>query len=153
MDNRDIEVEEKSIISARTDFEAIMNEYIRAERELSDMAKDIMASRGWSSSKFQEAKKIAANSRDLPLGEDALDFIINQMIEYMFISPHFDEVYSEDHVIRKRMVNILRRYLKMNQDVDDEVRNRLKHLQEGTRDWDIAYAKTLEEVKRAKGLI
>ena len=31
-------------------------------------------------------------------------------------------------------------------------RLRLKHLQEGTRDWEIAYRKTLDEVRRAKGL-
>lgn len=153
LDNQDIEVEEENLMAARSDFEAILSEYSRAERDLADVAKDVMAARGWSSSKFSEAKRVAAQNRKLPLGDDALDYLINQMLEFMLISPHFDEVYAEDHVMRKRMADVLRRYLKLNDDLDAEVRNRLKHLQEGTRDWEIAYRKTLEEVQRAKGLI
>jgi hypothetical protein len=153
LDNQDIEVEEENLMAARADFEAILIEYSRAERDLADVAKDVMAARGWSNTKFSEAKRIAAQTRKLPLGEEALDYVINQMLEFMLISPHFDEVYAEDHVMRKRIVDVLRRYLKLNQDLDAEVRNRLKHLQEGTRDWEIAYRKTLEEVQRAKGLI
>jgi len=153
LDNQDIEIEEENLMAARGDFEAILNEYNRAERDLADVAKDVMAARGWSNTKFSEAKKIAAETRKLPLGDDALDYIINQMLEYMLISPNFDEVFAEDHVMRKRIVDVLRKYSKMNLELDAEVRNRLKHLQEGTRDWEIAYRKTLEDVQRAKGLV
>ena len=33
-----------------------------------------------------------------------------------------------------------------------EVRAQLRHVREGTRDWEIEYAKVLEQVKRRKGL-
>jgi hypothetical protein len=153
IDAGDIEVEEASLEAARQDFEAVINEYLRKERELSDSTKDILASRGWSSAKFGEAKRIAAGSKGIPLGDDAVDYVINQMLEYMLISPNIEEVYAEDHVMRKRIVTIIRKYLKVNEEVDEEVRGRLKHLQEGTRDWEVAYRKTLEQIQRAKGLI
>jgi hypothetical protein len=149
----DIEVEAESLDAARQDFEAVINEYLRKERELSDATRDILASRGWSSAKYGEAKRLAAGSRGVPLGDDAVDYVINQMLEYMLISPNIEEVYAEDHVMRKRIVTVLRKYLKINEEVDEEVRGRLKHLQEGTQDWEVAYKKTLEEIQRAKGLI
>jgi hypothetical protein len=149
----DIEVEAESLDAARQDFEAVINEYLRKERELSDATRDILASRGWSSAKYGEAKRLAAGSRGVPLGDDAVDNVINQMLEYMLISPNIEEVYAEDHVMRKRIVTVLRKYLKINEEVDEEVRGRLKHLQEGTQDWEVAYKKTLEEIQRAKGLI
>lgn len=152
LDAGDIEVDEDNLIDARTDIEAVLNEYLRQERELADVAKDIMASRGWSSTKYPEARRLAAQTRSFPTGDEALEYITNQMIESIMMSPSFDEVYSEDHVMRKRMVDVLRAVQKKHEEVDAEVRNRLKHLQEGTRDWEIAYRKTLEEVQRAKGL-
>jgi hypothetical protein len=36
--------------------------------------------------------------------------------------------------------------------LDAEVRAQLRHVREGTRDWEIEYAKVLEQVKRRKGL-
>lgn len=153
IDAGDIEVEEENFEAARQDFEAVLSEYLRKERELSDSTKDVLASRDWSSAKYGEAKRIAAGARGIPLGDDAVDYVINQMLEYMLISPNIEEVYAEDHVMRKRIVTIIRRYLKINDEVDEEVRRRLKHLQEGTRDWEVAYRKTLEQIQRAKGLI
>jgi hypothetical protein len=37
--------------------------------------------------------------------------------------------------------------------VDREARGRLKHLQEGTPAWDIEYQKTVEQIRRNRGLI
>jgi len=150
--NEDIELEEGLEKEAPKDFEAILNEYQRSEREISDLAKDVLNSRGWGNAKFSEARKIAATARKFPMGDDALDYVINQMLEYMLISPNIAEVYAEDHVMRKRIVVIMRRYLKLDDELDMEVRKRLKNKQEGTRDWEIAYRKTMEEVRRLKGL-
>jgi hypothetical protein len=152
IDNGDIEVEEQDRIEAQKDFEGIINEYVRAEKEIVEETKSVMAARGLSGSKFSETKRAVAASRKFPLDDDGLDFILNQILEFMLISNNIAEVYAEDHVMRKRMVDIVRKYLKLDDQIDQEVRKRLKHLQEGTRDWEIAYRKTQEEVRRAKGL-
>jgi hypothetical protein len=149
----DIEVETENLKAAQQDFAAVLNEYLRQEKELSDATKDVLASRGWSSAQYGKAKRLAAGTRGVPLGDDAVDYVIDQMLEYMLISPNLEEVYAEDHVMRKRIVTIIRKYLKINEEVDQEVRGRMKHLQEGTRDWEITYRKTLEQIQRARGLI
>jgi len=153
IENQDIEVEEEDLLEAQKDFESIMYEYIRKERDLSETTKNILAARGWSSTKYAEARKIAASAKGVPRGDEALEYMVNQMLEYMLISPHIAEVYAQDNVMRKRCVEIIRRHLKLNEQIEEEVRRRLKHLQEGTRDWEIAYRRALEQVRRNKGLI
>ena len=148
----DIELEEGLESEAAGDFEAILNEYVRSEREVCERANEVLASRGWGAGKYGEARRMAAASSKVPLDDDALDYIINQMLEFMLMSANVAEVYAEDRIMRKRIADIIRRHLKVHDELDGEVRKRLKHLQEGTRDWEIAYRKTLEEVRRAKGL-
>lgn len=152
VDNGDIEVGEDTIRAAEQDFEAILAEYQRRESELHEFARELLISRGWSASRYSEARRLAAAARKLPVDDEGLDYVINQMLEFMMISKNIDEVFAEDHVMRKRIADVIRGYLKLDQEVDEEVRKRLKNLEEGTRDWEVAYRKTLEEVRRAKGL-
>ncbi len=152
VENKDIELEIGLELEAQRDFEAILKEYTRTERELADYANDIVISRGWPRAKYSEARRLAAASRKVPLDDDAVDYVINQMLEFMLMSANIGEVYAEDHTMRKRIVTVLRRYLKMDEELDLAVRGRLRHLQEGTRDWEISYKKNMEEMRRIKGL-
>ena len=73
--------------------------------------------------------------------------------EGMLMSNHIEEVYADDHVMRKRIVGILRRYGDIDHEVDREVRARLRNVEEGTADWEIQYKRIAEQVRRNKGLI
>jgi hypothetical protein len=37
-------------------------------------------------------------------------------------------------------------------DLDAEVRLQLRHMQEGTRTWDVEYARVMETVRRKRGI-
>jgi uncharacterized protein len=153
MKNGDIEVEPEKVESAREDFASIMREYQRQEDNINEDAKVLLARRNWPSTKYSEARRIIAEQRRFPMGDDALDYVINQMLEFMLITNSIEEVYAGDHVMRKRIVTILRAHLKADEDVDEEARRRLKHLQEGTADWDIQYKRVCDQIRRNKGLI
>ncbi len=153
MDNEDIEVEPDAVADAREDFASIMREYQRQDDAVVDEAKTMLIRRDWPSSKFAEARRIAAARRKFHLGDDGVDYVINQMLEFMLMSNNIEEVFSPDNVMRKRIVTILRKHMKIDEEVDREVRARLKHLQEGTRDWEIQYKRVVEQVRRNKGLI
>jgi len=153
MDNGDIEVEPDSIEDAREDFASIIREYQAQEQALSDDARTMLIRRDWPRTKLGEARQLIAAQRKLPIGDDGLDYVINQMLEFMLMSANIAEVYAEDRIMRKRIADIIRRRLKVHDELDVEVRKRLRNLQEGTRDWEIAYRKTMEEVRRAKGLV
>jgi hypothetical protein len=152
MDNGDVEVLPAKVEEARKDVGAVLSEFLRMERQLDDLAKDVLASRGWSSSHYGEARRVAAEARKVPQGDEAVEYVVNQMLEALMSSANFEEVFAEDHVMRKRIVGIIREHMKLDEEIESEARRRLKNLEEGSRDWDIAYRKTVEEIRRLKGL-
>jgi hypothetical protein len=151
--NEDIEVEPGLVSAAQEDFSAIMREYQRQLDDISGDAKTLMIRRGWPSSKFAEAKRIVSANRKLPTGDDGLDYVINQMLEFMMMSNNLEEVYAPDNVLRKRIVTIIRRHLNVDEEIDNQVRARLRNVQEGTPDWEIQYRQISEQVRRNKGLV
>jgi len=149
----DIEVEDNRRDEAQKDIGAVLSEFMRLERELSDLVKDVLVSRGWSSSHYNEARKIASEARKVPQGDEAVDYVIDQLLEVLLHSANVAEVYAEDHVMRKRIVDILRQVQKLDEEIDEEARKRLKNVEEGSREWDVAYRKTVDDIRRLRGLI
>jgi hypothetical protein len=47
---------------------------------------------------------------------------------------------------------IFKKHMAVDATVDAEVRAQLRHLREGTRDWEVEYARVLDQVRRRKGL-
>lgn len=146
----DIETEDPGEL--RLDVEAVLKEYLRAEREIDDLAKRRLESSNLPHTQFGRAKKSVADSRGIGIGEDAIDHILNQLVSMLMHSARVDEVFAEDHELRARMTPILRKHMALEDDIDREVRGRLKNLVDGSRDFEIQYAKTLEEIKRKRGL-
>jgi hypothetical protein len=67
-------------------------------------------------------------------------------------SANVAEVYSEDVVLRRKMAPILKHHMAVDEEVEREVRGKLKHVQEGTRTWEVEYSKMMDEIRRRKGL-
>jgi hypothetical protein len=63
-----------------------------------------------------------------------------------------DEIYSDDADLRKKMRTIMRRHMLVDEELDAEVRTRIKNLQEGTSQWDIEYSKVIEQIKQKRGI-
>ena len=68
-------------------------------------------------------------------------------------SNHVEEVFAEDHEIRRRIRPILKKHLDVDTEIEAEVRGQLKHVQEGTRTWEIEYKRLMGDSQRRKGLI
>lgn len=149
---KDIELEPGAHQETILDIQAILAEYARSEREVCQTAKDLLAARDWPSDRFGEARRMAASMRRVPLDDEAIEYVFGQIVEFLMHSSRVAEVFAADNVMRKRISDILRRHIGLHKELDAEVRRRIKHLQEGTRDWEIAYQKNMEQVRRAKGL-
>ncbi|MDP6943156.1 MAG: DUF507 family protein, partial [Myxococcota bacterium] len=67
-------------------------------------------------------------------------------------SHHVEELFGEDNDLRKAIAPVLRKELLVGSDLDQQVRRRIKNLQEGTSDFDIEYAKTMEKIRKTRGL-
>jgi hypothetical protein len=146
----DIEVEEPK--EAQLDVEAILKEYLRMDRELSDKAKDVLDERKLPYNQLFKIKKTMADERGFAVGEEVTGWIANQILEAFMHSPHIDEVYAEDATLRRKIRDVLKKHMAVDEQLDEEVRRRIKNLEEGTQSWEIEYARVMEQMKRKHGL-
>lgn len=134
------------------DIESVLVEYLRAERRVVDEAKNRMETRGMSYSDLHKMKSQTARDMRIPVGEDVLPYLLDQVLEMLFHSSNVDEVFSEDNVLRKKITTILRRHMDVEQELDREVRSKIKNLDEGTASFETEYAKVMDQLKRNKRL-
>ena len=150
MDAGDIEVTDRA--EAEMDVQAVLKEYVRLDRELTDKAKDLMEQRNLPYGQFGKIKRAMAEERQFALGEEATAWMANQILESFMASAHVDEVFSDDTVLRKKVRDVLRKHMAVDEELDQEVRNRIKNLEEGTQAWDLEYKRAMEQIKRKHGL-
>jgi hypothetical protein len=150
VDAGDIAVADRG--EAELDVQAVLKEYLRLEREITEKAKDVLQKRGLPYEQFGKVKRAVANEKGLGLGDESLDWMTNQIIESFMQSPHVEEVFVDDSTLRRKMVDILKRHMMVEEELDAEVRRRIKNLEEGTSTWEVEYQKALEQIKRNRGL-
>ncbi len=86
----DIETDNPAEVKA--DIEAVLNQYIRDEQEISDRAKELIAARGLPPAELNRVKKLAADERKIKIGEDAIDYLLDQLVEMLMHSANVEEV-------------------------------------------------------------
>ena len=129
-----------------------MKEYIRVDKELTERAKDILEIRGLPYSALGRTKRQLADQKEFGLGEEGLSWIANQMLEAFMSSRHIDEVFADDVILRRKIKDICKKHMQLDEAIDQEVRDRIKNLEEGTSAWDVEYAKVLEQIKHKHGV-
>ena len=147
---KDIEAESPKEVEA--DIAAVLNQYLNDEREVNDRAKDMLERTGKGNADFQRVRQLVADERKIKVGDDTLDYLLDQVVEMLMHSNNVDEVFVEDVELRRKMAPIFKKHMAADASLDGDVRAQLRHLREGTREWEIEYARVLEQVKRKKGL-
>lgn len=153
MADGDIEVETLRIADAEMDMAAIMREYLAAEERVNQATREALERRGYDHSRFNQVKREMADVRGFKMGDEGIEYVIGQMIEFLLISRNVEEVYAEDTGLRRKILTVFKKHLDVDAELDREARNRLKNLQEGTPEWDIEYNRTMDQLRRARGLI
>jgi len=153
MQDGDVEVEPMRVADAEMDLSAIMREYLANEERVNQATREALERRGYDYSKFNQVKREMADVRGFKMGDEGIEYVINQMIEFLLISRNVEEVFAADNVLRSKIFVVMKKHLDVDDEIDKEARSRLKHLQEGTSAFDIEYNKTVEQIRRARGLI
>jgi uncharacterized protein len=148
--SNDIEAERPKEVEA--DIAAVLNQYLSDEREVNERAKDVLERTGKGQGDFQRVRALVAEEKRIKVGDDSLDYLLDQVVEMLMHSGNVDEVYVEDVDLRRKMAPVFKRHMAADSALDGDVRAQLKHVKEGTREWEIEYARVLEQVKRRKGL-
>jgi hypothetical protein len=150
IEDGDIAVIDKG--EAELDVQAVLKEYLRLDKEITEKAKDLLQKRNLPYEQFGKVKRAIAGEKGFGLGDDGLDWMTTQMIESFMQSPHIEEVFAEDGVLRRKMTDVLKKHMMVEEELDAEVRKRIRNLEEGTSTWEVEYQKALEQLKRNRGL-
>ena len=146
------DIETQSSPEVELDVGAVLKEYIRVDRELTDKAKDVMEKRKLAYGQFGKIKRALAEEKEFGLGEDALSWICNQLLETFMHSAHVDEVYADDTTLRRKIKDVLKKHMAVDEELDAEVRQRIKNLEEGTSTWELEYNRVMEQIKQKHGI-
>lgn len=145
-------IECQSPREVQSDLESVLNQYIRDEREVSEKAKDLLASRGLPPTDLPRLRKLAAEQRRIKLGDEAIDYLLDQLLEILMHSANVEEVFAEDFELRRLLRDPLRSQLVDEEKLQEEVRGQLRHVKEGTALWEVEYRRMMEDIRRRKGL-
>ncbi len=149
----DVEIEPMRVNDAEMDMSAIMREYLAAEERVNQATREALERRGYDFSKFNQVKREMADVRGFKTGDEGIEYVINQMLEFLLLSRNVEEVFSQDNEMRAKVFQVMKKHLDIDEEIEREAKGRLKHLQEGTSAYEIEYQKTLEQIRRARGLI
>ena len=149
----DIEVAPEQTEEVILDVEAIIKEYLRLEEELNRQARELLQIRGMSYTEFGRVKRELAEEKKIEIGDRALHWIANQIIECFMINNRVSEIFSEDWVLRKKIIKVFNANLGLEEQIDKEVRARIKNITEGTPEWEIEYQKIFNQLAKKRGLL
>ncbi len=134
------------------DLEAVLNQYSRTEQDLLMKARATLDARGLSPRDLPRVLKGLADQRKVKVGEEALDYVLEQLVEMLLNSSNVEEVFAEDHDLRRQLREPLRKRAQDEVKVDKKVRSQLKHVKEGGALWEVEYQRMLEDIRRRKGI-
>ncbi|MCU0658440.1 MAG: DUF507 family protein [Polyangiaceae bacterium] len=134
------------------DVAAVLSNYVRTEQEVNDQAREWQQRRSLPPTELPRLRKVAAEQKGIKLGEDTLDFLLDQVVEMLLHSANVEEVFGEDHELRRVMAPIFKKHMAADEELEREVRGQLKHVKEGTSAWEIEYQRMREDIRRRKGL-
>ncbi|MBW2731585.1 MAG: DUF507 family protein [Deltaproteobacteria bacterium] len=149
---KDGDIEVTNGEEAEKDIQSVLAEYLRLDRLIVEKTKDQLEQRGLSHGMFGRVRRSIAEKMDFGLGEEGITWICNQVLETFMQSSFIEEIFAADIEMRRKMAGILKRHMMVDDELDEEVRLRIKNLQEGSNHWDVEYAKVLEQIKRKRGL-
>lgn len=146
----DIEVENEA--EARLDIEAVLKEYLRLEREVVEEAKNRMEVRGLGYSQLGKVRSQVSKERGTPSQDEVLPYLLDQILNLLFHSNHISEIFADDADLRKKVTPILKKHMDVENDLDREVRSKIKNLEEGTSTFEVEYARVMEQIKQKRRL-
>ena len=146
----DIDLENEA--EAKIDIESVLKEYLRLDKEIVEEAKNRMEVRGLGYSNLGRVKSQVAKERGGPGQDDLLPYLLEQILNILFHSSNIAEIFAEDAELRKKVTPILRKHMDVENDLDREVRSKIKNLQEGTSDFEIEYSRVMDQIKQKRRL-
>jgi len=151
--NKDIEVEDAGAQGEVVkDVESVLKSYLDTERIVDEKTRELLQRTNRGPSEFQKVRAQIGETHGIKVGDETLDYLLDQVVEMLMHSHHVEEVFAEDIELRRRMTPVFKKHMGVDAELEGEIRGQLKHVKEGTAQWDIEYQRVSEAVKRKRGL-
>lgn len=134
------------------DIEDVLDAYLATERRIHEEAQDLIAARNADFSALGRIKRELAKKYNFGMDDDAIDWLTDQLIEKLYNTENVDEIWADDPQIRKISRDVLYKHTQIDDELDAEVRSKIKNLSEGSVAWDVKYRQVLSDLRRRKGL-
>ena len=134
----------------QADILAVLEQYLRDEQDISTRARDIAAKRGAAPTDASRIKKELARQQGVGVGDETIDYLLSQLLEMLMHSGSVEEIFAQDHELKLAMRAPLRKEEAAAEQLEDVVRKRLKHVEEGSSQWEVEYQRLREEVTRRR---
>ncbi len=151
-DEGDVELVPDMKSEAVEDLESIMKNYLRQERRLNNIVRDYIADYKIDYDRRGEIRREKAKEMGHPIGDRVMSYLATQFNRMIMNSPNFDEVYSEDRVIRSKIFDVLRANNVNEAELREEAKARLSNLDENSLEYQIRYREAIADVRRRRGL-
>lgn len=148
-----LEVLPENRSEAELDLVAVMEEYLRRDAHLRESVRESMSRRGIPYDRYSKVRSEVAGEMGHPTGNEVERFLARQFVEGFMISRFVEEVYGEDGELMKRIRGILESFDVDERAIREEAREKVKNLEEGTVDYEIALNHAIKEVKKRHGLL
>ncbi len=147
-----IEVDESKMNEAELDLAAVMVAHQNVEEKISQEAAETITRLKMPKERFLQMKQKFAEKYNVKVGDDSMEYLVNQILEALFASKNIEEIFAPDPDLRKIIKLCMDKSLKISSEIEQEAKSRLKNLKEGTVEWDIEYPRMVAQIKRQKGL-
>ena len=152
-DENDIEVAVDNRDEAEQDLVAIMETFLRRDMDLREAVKDRMARLNMPYDQYGKTRGQIADEWAHPTGDRVEKYLARQFIENFMISRFVDEVWTEDRLLFRKTLEVIRSFHVDEHALREEAQAKVLNVREGTVEYEIALAEALREVKRRHGLI
>jgi uncharacterized protein len=146
------DIEAESPREVEQDVASVLTSYVDAEHDVNERAKDLLQQKNLPGSELPRIKKLVAEQKGIKLGEDTLDYLLDQVVEMLLHSNNVDEVFAADNELRRKMAPIFKKHMNVDEELEREVRGQLRHMKEGTATWEVEYQRVMSDIRRRKGL-
>ena len=150
--DEDIEVTGENRGEAEQDLVSIMEEYLRRDQQIRETVKDQMSRQGIGYDQYGKLRNQLAEEWNHPVGDEVERYLARQFIENFMISRFIDEVYTEDTLLWRKTLGVVKSHDVDERVLRDEARDRIKNLEEGSVEYEVAFDRALREVRRQHGL-
>lgn len=147
-----IEIEDGHRDEAELDVAGTLVAYLNEVDQLKTDAQEALSRHKLGVEMLGKVKQSLAQTRNIPLGKEAEEHVLERIIEGLFSSKNIEEIFAEDNELRVMVRTSMSKYVGVDAELDREVRNRLKNLREGTSEWELEYGRLINQMRSAKAL-